>query len=127
MTLKALITVLIIYLFIPLFGLFSYLRLIRRAEKEKINNLPKLELFILFSTYGGLLLVVLTQIFWEWSGMASLGMIYLVIFAPITMAVTAALNFKKRFLSKYHLCVYRASLLYFVIGPIVLGGLIFML
>jgi len=125
MSVKELITVLVIYLFIPLAGLIVYLRLIKQAKRAEIKGIPTAELFIIFSVYGGLLLVLLTQIFWKWSGMASLGTVYLVIIAPIFLGVFAFINFKKRKLSKYHLWVFWSSILYFAIGPLLLGGLIF--
>jgi hypothetical protein len=42
---------------------------------------PAVPFFVLFFTLGGWLLVLLTAWFWEWSGLASLGMLYLIFIA----------------------------------------------
>ena len=70
--------------------------------RDKISNPPTMELFAVFATYGGLVLVVLTTFFWKWSGMASLGMFYLILGAPIVMGVIAYRQYKTRQKSKYH-------------------------
>jgi hypothetical protein len=68
-------------------------------------------------TYGGLLLVILTSIFWYWSGMASLGCLFLVAPAPILMLIIAYKNYKLRSISLYHRLVYMFGMVYpFVIG-----------
>jgi len=56
-------------------------------KKDNIQNKPEVELFMIFATYGGLLLVILTELFWKWSGMASLGTFYLILGAPIVMGL----------------------------------------
>jgi hypothetical protein len=76
-------TFVIIHLVIPAIGLIAYLKLVRRMKTEQIPSPPNNEFFIIFSTYGGLLLIVLTSFFGAWSGMASLGMAYLIGVAPI--------------------------------------------
>lgn len=87
-------------------------------KKQDIPNAPTAELFIIFSTYGGLLLVVLTTLFWLWSGMASLGVFYLILAAPIIMGIIAYRHRKTRTISKYHNWTYISGLLYFVIAPV---------
>ncbi|MFC5625529.1 hypothetical protein [Algoriphagus winogradskyi] len=113
-----------IHLVIPLIGLLMYLRLLRRMKTEEIPNPPAIDLFLIFATYGGLLLVALTTLLWAWSGMASLGMFYLILVAPIIMGVIAYRNYKKKELSTYHLWTYKAGLLYYAITPVTLGLLI---
>jgi hypothetical protein len=115
--LKEIITALIIHLFIPLAGLIYFISLVRRMKKENISDPPTVELFIIFSTYGGLLLVVLTTLFWEWSGMASLGTFYLLIGAPIVMGIIAYRQRATFERSMYHKWSYHAALLYFAIAP----------
>ena len=101
-----------IQLVILIIGLLMYLRLLRRMRSEEIPTPPAIDLFLIFATYGGLLLVALTTLPWAWSGMASLGMFYLILVAPIIMGVIAYRNYKKKELSTYHLWSYKASLMY---------------
>ena len=78
------------------------------------------DLFFIFSTYGGLLMVTLTALFWKWSGMASLGTFYLILGAPIVMGIIGYRNHKNKELSKYHMLTYKTGLLYFLIAPLIL-------
>jgi hypothetical protein len=77
--------------------------------------------FILFATYGGWLMVLLTALFWEWSGAASLGVFYLVLVAPF---VTAGVTFSLRgsyALSVFHRVAYIASMAYSGLMVVTLG------
>jgi hypothetical protein len=120
MTITEIISALLIHLLIPLAGLLFYLRLIKKIKKENIENPPTVDLFLIFSTYGGLLLVTLTALFWKWSGMASLGTFYLILGAPIVMGIIGYRNHKNKDLSKYHMLTYKTGLLYFFIAPLIL-------
>jgi hypothetical protein len=88
------------------------------AEKEDIQNAPVIELFVIFATYGGLLLVSLTALIWKWSGMASLGTFYLILGAPIAMGIISYRLRKTKKTSKYHKWTYLLGILYFVIAPV---------
>jgi hypothetical protein len=46
--------------------------------------------------------VLLTVWFWEWSGMASLGMLYLILIAPVLTAVMSWKLRHQRALSRFH-------------------------
>ncbi len=120
MTWLEVIIALTIHLLIPLTGLSIFFFLTRKIRLDGIVE-PTLiiSLFFLFATYGGLLLVVLTTLFWFWSGMASLGTFYLILGAPMVMGVIAYLNFRRRQLSIYHNWTYKFGLLYFLITPVV--------
>ena len=118
MTAKEIIIALTIHLILPLAGLLYYLRLKKKIKEENVQNAPTIELFIIFATYGGLLLVALTTLFWKWSGMASLGTFYLILGAPIAMGIIAYKYKKIRKISKYNNCTYLSSILYFIIAPI---------
>ena len=120
MTLKEIIIALSIHLIIPLIGLLYFLRLKKQMKSENVQEAPTTELFIIFATYGGLLLVTLTTILWQWSGMASLGTFYLVVGAPIAMGVIAHRQKKKVNISKYHRWTNNLSFSYFIIAPITL-------
>ncbi len=118
MTATQIISALTIHLILPLTGLLWFLRLKKQMKNENIPNSPTTELFIIFSTYGGLLLVALTTLFWLWSGMASLGTFYLILGAPIVMGVIAFRHRQTKTISKYHNWTYLSGLLYFVIAPV---------
>lgn len=120
------ISVIVVHFVIPLVGLLIYFRLIIKIRQENIESPPVIDLFLIFVNYGGLLLIILTELFWKWSGMASLGFFYLLAAAPIVMGIISHKNYKRRQLSKYHLFVYKAGLLYFVIMPTVLLILIWL-
>lgn len=112
------ITALIIHIILPLAGLLWYLRLIKLMKSENIPAVPIIELFLIFSTYGGLLLVSLTTLFWLWSAMASLGTFYLILAAPIIMGFIAYRHRHTRTISKYHNWTYLSALYYFAIAPL---------
>ncbi len=120
MSIAEIIKALTIHLFLPLIGLFYFIRLIARMKKEEIQNAPIIELFIIFATYGGLLLVILTTFLWKWSGMASLGSFYLILGAPVAMGIIAYRHRKTKKDSKYHKWAYLSGILYFIITPLVI-------
>jgi hypothetical protein len=114
------------HLVVPLVGLKSYLWLCQRMKDSHIEAPPFVPLFLLFFSYGGWLMVLLTKLFWFWSGMASLDLACLVLLAPIIMLILAFLMFRQRKLSVYHLSTFAGSLAYFVmLGLLWLGTLIF--
>ncbi len=125
MTAKEIIIALTIHLILPLTGLLYFLHLKKRMKIENTPNAPTLDLFILFSTYGGLLLVALTSLFWQWSGMASLGAFYLFFAAPIVLGIIAYRQRQTKSISKYHRWTYLSGLLYFAIAPVTFGILFF--
>lgn len=120
MTKAEIIIALTIHLFLPLIGLIFFIRLRAKMKKEEIQNAPIIELFIIFATYGGLLLVILTTLLWKWSGMASLGSFYLILGAPIVMGIIAYRHRKTKKDSKYHKWTYLSGILYFIITPLVI-------
>jgi hypothetical protein len=115
---REIVTFGIIHLVVPLIGLFFFFRLKWNMKKEKIQNPPVIELLSIFVTYGGLIMVVLTTLFWQWSGAASLGMFYLVLGAPIVMGAIAYGLYRIKEESKYHKWIYNLALLYYAIAPI---------
>ncbi len=118
MTAKEIIIALMIHLIIPILGLFYFLRLKNQMKNENIENPPVKELFLIFATYGGLLLVLLTTLLWKWSGLASLGIFYLIFGAPIVMGIISNKYKHSRMISKYHNCVFITGISYFAIAPI---------
>ena len=124
MTTVEIITIITLYLIIPFIGLLSFILLSQKIKRENIVNPPRFQLLLIFATYGVLLLIILIELVSLWSGLASLGVLYLIIGGPILMGIIAKRMHKNKLQSKYHLIVYRASLLYFIITPITLTLLI---
>ena len=119
MTTIEVIIALTIHFFIPLTGLIYFLRLRKQMKKENIQSVPIVELFIIFVTYGGVILIVLTGLFWYWSGIASLGTFYLTLVAPIVMGIVAYHNRHTKAISKYHKWIHILGIAYAVIVPII--------
>jgi hypothetical protein len=92
-------------------------------QRENVPSPPALALFAIFATYGGLLLVILTTLFWVWSGAASLGTFYLILGALVVMGIIAWHFHGKQALSLYHRATFNAAMWYYAIGPISLGAL----
>ena len=101
-----------INLIIPALGLYAFNEVRLRMKDEEIERPPTVQLFILFATYGGWVLVVLTLCCWYWSGAASLGLIYLLLIAPLVTLVMAALLYRQRNLSVFHRRAFVASAAY---------------
>ena len=82
-------TALFIHLRVPLAGILAYGLLCRKLLQQgaPIDFLG--QLFIIFFCWGGLLIVTLTSLFWQWSGMASLGFGFLLFIAPFVVGGVA--------------------------------------
>lgn len=97
----------LINLFVPALGFWFYWKLSRR-----MSHPLSLPLFLIFVSYGGWLMVVLTGLFGFMSGMATLGVAYLMFIAPIVMVVLAYRLWAHRNLSKLHFRLFWASAAY---------------
>lgn len=104
----------------PPIGIAAYLFVVRKMRKEQIAKPPIKELFIIFATYGTLLIISLISINNDWSGAASLGAFYLLIVAPILLFSIAYLRFRERKLSVYHRWTFWVSVSYFIVFPVIL-------
>lgn len=102
----------LIHVVIPASGLRLYLWLRNRMLTAGIPDPPIIPFLILFATYGGWLLVILTSLFWYWSGMATLGLAYLMFIAPVLMLALAVRSYKHRNLSSFHCGAFVASAIY---------------
>jgi hypothetical protein len=110
----------LINLVVPVAGVWLFLRLRRRMLNAEIEEAPVIPLFILFATYGGLIIALLTALFCCWSGMATLGLAYLLLVAPVVMPALAIVFYRRRRLSSYHAAVFWLSAGY-VPGLFLLG------
>lgn len=108
----------LINLGIPFLGFIVFIILCRKINNENDITVLTIELFFLFMTYIGLIILILTEFFWVWSGMASLGVFYLFLIAPIAMSIIAVKHWNKRNLTIYHKAIVLASLSYFLVGPV---------
>jgi len=79
MTTVEIITIITLYLIIPFIGLLSFILLSQKIKRENIVNPPRFQLLLIFATYGVLLLIILIELVSLWSGLASLGVLYLII------------------------------------------------
>ncbi len=109
---------------IPLIGILIYFKLAKRITKKKINKPPILDLFFILMHYGVVLFMILIAFFEKSMGSLIapivIIMFYLILVAPIIMAIIAYIHYRKRQLSKYHIWVYSLSLFYVVIMPLLL-------
>ena len=103
---------LVINVLVPFLGVVVFYLLCRRMRRAGIQSAPFLAYFILFSVFGGWLVMALTVLFWEWSGMASLGLLYLLGVAPFITAAVAVDLQKRRSVSAFHNRAYFASIGY---------------
>lgn len=102
MSLSKVITAVVIHLLVPLLGVVAFLWLCHRMWRAQIPSPPFFSYFVLFGTFGGWLLVLLTALFWEWSGMASIGVFALVLLAPFVTGALALVLWHRRRSSAYH-------------------------
>lgn len=102
----------VIYVFLPIIGTVSYWALAQWMRRKGVPSPPELAFVVLFFTWGGFLQVVLTAWFWEWSGMASIGVLYLILVAPFLTAYMAWHLRRLRDLSAFHRCAFLLSCTY---------------
>ena len=93
-------------------GLACYLIIRYNMKKALGGDSPGLDLVIAISSYGGLLGVILTGLFWEPSGAMALGSLYLIVAAPVLMGFVGFRNRKRMAVSPYHFGLYVAGMLY---------------
>ena len=97
---------------VPLVGVIVFALLCRQMRRTHIQAPPFFSYFVLFATFGGWLMVCLTALFWKWSGMASVGIFYLILVAPFVTAGGAFRLRKRRALSSFHRRADLASIAY---------------
>lgn len=112
MTPVEIVTGITIHLLVPLIGVALFVSLCLYMRRVGIPSPPTATFFMLFFAGGGWLLVALTALFWEWSGMASLGVFFLVLAMPWVTAVAAWRLHSKRSLSSVHRVAFVGSLGY---------------
>ena len=108
------IMIIVTYLLLPIAGIVAYVRLLRKMKREQVPRAPKLTWFALFYIYGGVLTMILTAIFCQWSGMASLGLFFLLFIAPAICGMIAWRHRHNIELSVYHRIARRMALGYLI-------------
>ena len=111
---------LLVHILTPALGVAVFLAIKRQMQLAGVANALLLPYFVIHAFYGGLLLIGLTRLFWEWSGMASLGMFACLIFGPIVLLGQAWWLRGRRTQSGFHAAAFGLSLGY----PLCLAGLI---
>lgn len=122
MNASEIITAITIHLLVPAAGMAVYLLLSRRLLAAGASLLFLAQLFLLFVCYGGVLLVVLTIWFWEWSGMASLGFTFLMLGAPVLLLPVSISLWKAR-ASFVHRMAFRACIAYYLLIAALVCGI----
>ena len=102
-----------IYFIMPIIGLAVYIRLALKMKKE-IDVPPYFSMFCLFYLDGSVLIIILNSLFWKWSGMDSLGLLFLMFAGPIMMGIIAFINYKKKEISIFHKWAFFLSSFYFI-------------
>ena len=114
-----------IHVFLPIAGIVAFVQLVKRMQREAVPEPPILSLFLLFACYGSLLLVVLTTLFWEWSGMASLGVFALAFGAPFVTGYIAMSYSPYKQISVYHAWTFRLAVAFTFLALILAMAMIF--
>jgi hypothetical protein len=109
------VAAIIIHLIVPALGILAFAVLNRRMARAQIASPPTLSYLNLFVTFGGWLFLTLTILFWEWSGMASIGFMFLVCVSPIVTAVLTVNLHRQRQESSFHRYAFAASFSYILI------------
>ena len=117
MSLSKIIVGIGINLVVPFLGVVAFILFCGRMWKTKIQSPPFFPYFILFSVFGGWLMILLTALFWEMSGMVSLAFIYLILIAPFATAVVAWCLRRRRALSSFHRGAFIISIGYSILIP----------
>ena len=118
MTMKQAFVMVFIHLIVPIAGLFFYEWLCKAMKRRSISDPPFISLFFLFLFFGGWLMILLTLLFWKWSGMASLGFFFLVFISPLISVGISIYGRMQRKISSFHEWVFLLSTLY---GVLIIG------
>lgn len=109
----------IIYFLVPIIGLALFFYTNKNLKPRSKKELFTLKLLIAFGCMGGLTLVLLTLLFWELSGLASVGIAFLIFIAPILMALIGYDSYNKRE-DKAENILFKLSVSYFALLPLIL-------
>lgn len=106
-----------LFILAPITGILAFIKVVVSMNHRGIQKPPIFELIAVFFNYGGLLLIILSELADIWSALSTLGALYIVFVAPIVMLVIIYRLQKTKKNSNYHLSIFIASSLYFIIMP----------
>jgi hypothetical protein len=115
----------VIYFIIPACGLVLFLVVRASAARRGIGDAPVRTIFLLFVSYGGLLLILLTDWLWYWSGMASLGVAFLIFVATPTLLLQTIRLWRVRRSSSYHFTAWIMAFAFPLIFALYVGFVVF--
>ncbi len=107
----------LIYIFIPLSILWYYVRLVEKMKTEMVESPPRFSLFLVMMSYTIIPIVTTFPIIYDFMPVNELLIYYSYIAAPVVMIFVAAVNHGKRYHSRFHSGVYKASLIYLLVAP----------
>lgn len=94
---------------VPLTAGHLYVRLHQQIDEKGVREPPGPELFLIFTVYGGWLMVFLVALARAWSNFLYLVLFYLLLVAPILMLCVAVVLIPRRQYSRYHMRALMAS------------------
>jgi hypothetical protein len=109
----------VLFLGLPVVGLALYVRVRRRMAAEGIADSPVIPLFLVFASYGAVLLFAVSEAFGVWSGMHSLAAVALVLVAAPWLLIQGILLLRDGAPTVYHRATAALSLAF----PLVLAAL----
>ena len=121
------ILVLLLFIVLPAVSIYLFRKVRKKMISDNITNPPVIEYNLVFISYTLLAFIIFKSLAFpdSWSAMESVATFYLIVGAPIAMALIALKHRESRRLSKYHKWAFLSGLLYFIIAP-VMFGLIFL-
>ncbi len=110
-----------IFLLPVIIWLTIYQLILWRMRKKKVPSRPSISILALLFIYGGAAMEMLTFIFETYSGMATLGLIFLILFGPVICGLIILWHGYDAKLSIYHRAVLFAARFYLVAEVILIG------
>jgi hypothetical protein len=110
----------ILFLGLPVLGVWFFLRVRERMAVEKVPSPPEASLLAVFAAYGAVLLFAVSSVFDKWSGMHSIASVGLVFVGAPWLLVQGVVLHRHRARSPYHEAVSALSLAF----PLVLGAFV---
>lgn len=109
-----------VFLLPVIIWLTIYQLILWRMRKQQISSIPHKSILSLLFIYGGIALEVLTGMLEMYSGMSSLGLLFLIIGAPIICGIVIWANKDNAKLSVYHRAILFAARFYLVVEAILI-------
>lgn len=104
----------VVYTVAPLAGVLLYVLLLRSIHPVALRRHVSLPLFILFAHCGALLLIILSVAADAWSGMATLGFLYLVSIGVFVMAGLTRYTYLHRSDNVWYRYLFTGCMVYFI-------------